>query len=100
MDDISELLLIKGITPEIYSGGARPIISRITSAGNATVRQSADAVPTITVGLTNLFTPLSDGKININTASAEVLQLIPGIDAHDRRSDRRRPLGGRSTAAA
>ena len=33
------------------------------------------------VGLTNLFTPLSDGKININTASAEVLQLIPGVDA-------------------
>lgn len=32
------------------------------------------------VGLTDLFTPLSDGKVNINTASAEVLQLIPGVD--------------------
>ena len=28
----------------------------------------------------DLFTPLSSGKININTASAVVLQLIPGID--------------------
>jgi hypothetical protein len=33
------------------------------------------------VGLVDLFTPLSDGRININTASAEVLQLIPGVDA-------------------
>src|SRR5208282_1855848 len=32
-------------------------------------------------GLTNLFTPLSDGKVNINTASAEVLQVLPGVDA-------------------
>ena len=38
-------------------------------------------MPTVVAGLTNLFTPLSDGKININTASAEVLQLIPGVDA-------------------
>ena len=34
----------------------------------------------IVVGLTNLFTTLSDGKININTASAEVLQVLPGVD--------------------
>jgi type II secretory pathway component PulK len=43
--------------------------------------QSANAAPTIMVGLTNLFTPLSDGKVNINTASAEVLQVLPGVDA-------------------
>ena len=36
--------------------------------------------PTIAIGLTNLFTPLSDGRININTASSEVLQLLPGVD--------------------
>jgi len=35
----------------------------------------------VIIGLTNLFTPLSSGRININTASAEVLQLIPGVDA-------------------
>jgi hypothetical protein len=27
-----------------------------------------------------LFTPLSSGRINVNTASATVLQLIPGVD--------------------
>jgi hypothetical protein len=43
--------------------------------------QPANAAPTIVAGLTNLFTPLSDGKVNINTASAEVLQMLPGVDA-------------------
>ena len=31
-------------------------------------------------GLVDFFTPISSGRININTASAEVLQLIPGVD--------------------
>lgn len=49
IDDLSELLLVKGINPELAAG------------------------------LTNLFTPMSSGKINLNTASAEVLQLIPMV---------------------
>ena len=28
-----------------------------------------------------MFTPVSDGRINLNTAPATVLQLIPGVDA-------------------
>ena len=32
------------------------------------------------IGLVNLFTPISSGKINPNTASPEVFQVIPGID--------------------
>jgi hypothetical protein len=31
-------------------------------------------------GLMELFTPISAGKVNINTASPLVLQMIPGID--------------------
>jgi hypothetical protein len=31
-------------------------------------------------GLADLFTPISTGMININTASAQVLQLLPGLD--------------------
>jgi hypothetical protein len=37
-------------------------------------------VPTFTSGLVDLFTPISSGRININTASADVLQIIPGVD--------------------
>ncbi|HTL18320.1 MAG TPA: helix-hairpin-helix domain-containing protein [Patescibacteria group bacterium] len=81
IDDISELLLIKGAAD--FYGAAdtsqgnqnvyNPLTSRFSSAG--------PVMPATPVGLTNLFTPLSTGKININTASAEVLQLIPSITA-------------------
>jgi general secretion pathway protein K len=78
IDDISELLLIKNITPELFFG----LTSTNYQPGffNARNRRfGATGMLGPTVGLTNLFTALSDGKININTASAEVLQLIPGL---------------------
>ncbi len=83
IDDISELLLIKGVTPEIYYGGVATNFQAnyFNRQFNPFGGQQVNAMPTITSGLTNLFTPLSDGKININTASAQVLQLLPGIDA-------------------
>jgi type II secretory pathway component PulK len=28
----------------------------------------------------NVFTPLSNGQINVNTADANILQMIPGVD--------------------
>jgi type II secretory pathway component PulK len=37
--------------------------------------------PLLQVGLVDLFTPLSTGKININTASSAVLQMIPGVES-------------------
>jgi type II secretory pathway component PulK len=36
--------------------------------------------PTYSVGLVQLFTALSTGKINVNTAPASTLQIIPGMD--------------------
>jgi general secretion pathway protein K len=82
IDDISELLLIKGVTPEIYYGGiATNFQASYYSRQLNPFGQSANAMLMTTSGLTNLFTPLSDGKVNINTASAEVLQLIPGLNA-------------------
>lgn len=80
IDDLSELLLVKGIRdlPELYYGG----FATNYQPGYFNAQASRfGGTPMITggVGLTNLFTPLSDGKININTASAEVLQIIPGV---------------------
>lgn len=81
LDDISELLLIKGVTPEIYYGGFMTNFQpNFVNRQRSPFGQTESAAPMIVVGLTNLFTTLSDGKININTASAEVLQVLPGVD--------------------
>jgi general secretion pathway protein K len=81
IDDLSELLLIKGIRPEMYWGTS----SSDHPPGAFTPRANRSHLPTDTpsfpVGLVELFTPLSGGKININTAPATVLQLIPNVDA-------------------
>jgi general secretion pathway protein K len=82
IDDISELLLIRGITPEIFYGGsATNYQPNYFNRERGSFAQGANIAPMVMIGLTNLFTPLSSGKININTAPAEVLQLIPGVDA-------------------
>lgn len=79
IDDLSELLLIKGITPEMYWG-----------SGSTNVPQPAVAAPqnpfsssmvmSNTVGLVELFTAISSGKLNLNTVSAQTLQMFPGLD--------------------
>jgi general secretion pathway protein K len=81
LDDISELLQIKGAQdyflprPPEEEVGQRvynPLTSRFAQGGSQYPMGAS-------VGLSNLFTTLSSGKINLNTASAEVIQLIPGV---------------------
>ncbi len=83
IDDMSELLLVKGINdyPELYWGPSAQgqVPSRVQKDSHSRLGFKAD-VPIYPVGLIDLFTPISTGKININTASAAVLQLIPGVD--------------------
>ena len=77
IDDLSELLMIKGIRdqPDIYSADYRPAsFQKVDRFGRAIEE------PARTAYLVDLFTPLSSGRINVNTASATVLQLIPGVD--------------------
>ena len=79
IDDISELLLIRGVTEEMYWGpmGRERANREFESPGfgPATLVESAGAV-----GLVDLFAPISAGTLNINTAPAGALQLIPGVD--------------------
>ena len=69
IDYISELLLIKGITPQLYygSGSAEPAES---------INQNWNPNAT---GLRDIFTTIGGPKVNINTASPTVLRLIPGL---------------------
>jgi len=75
IDDILELQLIKGVTWEIFAGGSLaslyPDVQTAFGAGGGV---------SYAFGLRDVFTPISSGKINLNTAPASVLQLIPGID--------------------
>jgi general secretion pathway protein K len=79
IDDLSELLLIKGAA-DLYAGvppeerGPPPFNPHASRFG-----AGAPPMQGLAVGLTNIFTPLSDGRINLNTASAEVLQILPGM---------------------
>jgi len=90
IDDLSELLLIKDISPEIYWGsnstnhpvsayqqhGGGAFGQPVTGPGGSFHNRDEPFYP---VGLEQLFSPLG-GKLNINTASVLTLQLIPGID--------------------
>ncbi len=81
MDDISELLLLKGVTLEMFKGG-----SAEANQGAAFQHHKMGfghrpgEAPAYAFGLQDVFTPFSSGKININTADLNVLQLIPGVD--------------------
>ncbi len=81
IDDLSELLLVRGVTPEMYYGGSatnHPPAAFQHKLGLGTAPGEAPSYP---FGLKDVFTPVSNGRININTADANVLQLLPGVDA-------------------
>jgi len=79
IDDLSELLLIRGVTPELYWGMSS------TNHPQAAFQQrfpgfgQSQQPPQFDVGFAELFTTMSGGRLNINTASAAALQLIPGL---------------------
>ena len=81
MDDISELLLVKGVSLAMFKGGS------VTNDQGAAFQRhklgfgnAPSQMPDYAFGLQDVFTPFSSGKVNILTASDTVLQLIPGMD--------------------
>lgn len=64
LDTVDELLLIKGFEPEIVYGGT-------TEDGE------------VLEGIAHLLTTWGDGKVNVNTASREVLLTVPGLEEFD-----------------
>jgi general secretion pathway protein K len=81
IDDLSELLLVKGVTREMYFGGSSSNSPALPQRPKLGLGTTPNEVPDYPFGLKDVFTAVSSGKININTAGANVLQLIPGVDA-------------------
>lgn len=86
IDDISELLLVKGVTPEIFWGSFstnHPESSYHQSGGSTTETRANgfrnDHPDIYPIGLSDLFSPMG-GKLNVNTADRKTLMLIPGMD--------------------
>lgn len=70
IDDIRELLKIKGVTPEMYFGAPPPVIAE----PRRPFAPSVQAVP-----LAKLFCAQGQ-RVNVNTAPAEVLSVLLGVD--------------------
>ncbi|HUB86763.1 MAG TPA: hypothetical protein VMB22_02650 [Verrucomicrobiae bacterium] len=81
MDDLSELLLVKGVTPAMYYGGTDSNAPPSPFHHQLGFAVGPGQSPDYPFGLKDLFTALSSGRININTANTNVLQLIPGVDS-------------------
>jgi len=73
LDHVTELLLVKGVTPELFWGRAFKPANGIEGGFDG-----AESSP-YPVGLIDVFTTLSSGKINVNTAGTNVLALLPGF---------------------
>lgn len=79
-DDLAELLLVNGITPEIYWGPrAASHESQWVQQRRGRRARQPDIRPTYAVGLVDLFTPISSGSVNLNTAGIHVLGIALGI---------------------
>jgi len=82
IDDLRELLLIRGITPAIFWGPKWRVSamgSGEESVGGALAVGEDGADPG--AGLSEMFCTVSTGRINVNTAPEPVLRLLLGGDA-------------------
>jgi general secretion pathway protein K len=80
LDDITELQFVKNMTPELYWGLAS------TNHPPAAVQRKQHQFGfqnqgmAFGAGLVDLFTPISSGRVNVNTTTPEVLEVIAGLD--------------------
>lgn len=77
IDDITELLKVKGVTPELFFGGGYQVSGfRGGGAGFGSAGSGSGGGS----GLVGVFCALSTGQVNINTAPEPVLALALGGD--------------------
>ncbi|MBI5385561.1 MAG: general secretion pathway protein GspK [Verrucomicrobia bacterium] len=76
IDDLTELMRINGITPAMFYGSGGDVtysrsMPRLPGLGHGTLEE-----PTYPIGFKDLFTTLSTGRLNINTANTDTLRLL------------------------
>lgn len=79
IDDLSELLLVRGMLPEVYWGSGSSNVVRDPDAPLPGEFGHFGEMAYITQGFHDLFTSVSAPQVNINTCSAETLELA-GLD--------------------
>lgn len=80
IDDLTELLLVKGMTPEVFWGsGSTNVVHEDPEELTRVERLRQRDKPFIAFGFNDVFTAVSAPQVNINTCTAETLQLA-GID--------------------
>ena len=82
IDDISELLLIRGITPGMVWGSHAPSGFKRPDWREEGRNGDSREEPSYPIGFNDLFAAISARQVNINTVSANTLQLVPDIDAN------------------
>ena len=80
LDDLSELMLIRGVVPEMFTGTDLSQIDVPRSVTGRALAVNKYTGPIYTNALRDIFTTTSVRAVNINTASALVLQTVLGVD--------------------
>ena len=86
IDDLKELLLIRHVTPAIFWGSSTNQLAADPLSAPAQVRhQDPTLMPEedeefYEFGFVDVFTALSTGYINVNTAPERVIQMLPGVN--------------------
>lgn len=82
IDDLTELLLVRGVTPEIFWGPEWRISGLGTAENHRDSIGSSDHQGNEPgAGLSQMFCAVSTGRVNVNTAPEAVLRLLLGGDS-------------------
>lgn len=83
-DTVRELLLVKGFTEPILTGGIWDPATLRDDAGRSSSSPSfnrfSDTNAIVIAGIEGMLTTYGDGKINIQSAPYDVLRTLPGVD--------------------
>jgi len=82
LDDLTELVLIRGVSPDMFTGTDLSQMDVPRSVTGRALAVNKYTGPIYTNALRDMFTTTSVRTVNLNTASALVLQMTLGVDAN------------------